>query len=304
MAEINDLNVTSASNTARWPEQMRVNQVNNAARDTESIIARWHRDTNCTVAVSGTDTYTATINADSGFALYDGFVIGCDFANANTGAVTINLTPDGGSALGARAIKKAGDKALVSGDIDAGAKVLMVFDGTNFQMLSQLGNDAGGDLTTHIADTTTHGATGAIVGISDTQTLTNKTFDLSDNTLVGTTAEFNTALSDGSFATLAGTETLTNKTITSPTINGLVTASTTPTATGHLANKGYVDDLFTDTVASAASAAAAASSATAAASSATTAAAAAVTALSNKITISTSAPTGGSAGDIWYRVTV
>ena len=220
MAEINDLNVTSASNTARWPEQMRVNQVNNAARDTESIIARWHRDTNCTVAVSGTDTYTATINADSGFALYDGFVIGCDFANANTGAVTINLTPDGGSALGAKAIKKSGDKALASGDIDAGAKVLMVYDGTSFQMLSQLGNDAGSDLTTHIADTTTHGATGAIVGISDTQTLTNKTFDLSDNTLVGTTAQFNTALSDGSFATLAGSETLTNKTLTSPTISG------------------------------------------------------------------------------------
>lgn len=30
------------------------------------------------------------------------------------------------------------------------------------------------DLTTHMADTTTHGATGAIVGVSDTQTLTNK----------------------------------------------------------------------------------------------------------------------------------
>jgi hypothetical protein len=44
------------------------------------------------------------------------------------------------------------------------------------------------------------------------QTLTNKTFDLTDNTLTGTTAEFNTALSDGDFATLAGTESLTNKT--------------------------------------------------------------------------------------------
>jgi hypothetical protein len=48
---------------------------------------------------------------------------------------------------------------------------------------------------------------------SGTQTLTNKTIDLGNNTLTGTTAEFNTALQDGSFATLAGTETLTNKTI-------------------------------------------------------------------------------------------
>lgn len=36
--------------------------------------------------------------------------------------------------------------------------------------------------------------------------------------ITGTTAQFNTALTDGDFATLAGTETLTNKTITTPTI--------------------------------------------------------------------------------------
>ncbi|MDB2561905.1 hypothetical protein N9X67_06005, partial [Amylibacter sp.] len=41
------------------------------------------------------------------------------------------------------------------------------------------------------------------------------TLDLGEGTLTGTTAEFNTALQDGSFATLAGTETLTNKTINS-----------------------------------------------------------------------------------------
>ena len=46
-----------------------------------------------------------------------------------------------------------------------------------------------------------------------TQTLTNKTINLTSNTITGTTAEFNTALSDANFATLAGTETLTNKTI-------------------------------------------------------------------------------------------
>ena len=45
---------------------------------------------------------------------------------------------------------------------------------------------------------------------SDSNTLT---LDLSEGTLTGTTAEFNTALSDGSFATLAGNEALTTKTI-------------------------------------------------------------------------------------------
>ena len=54
---------------------------------------------------------------------------------------------------------------------------------------------------------------------SGTVTLSNKSIALGSNTLSGTTAQFNSALSDGSFATLAGTETLTNKTLTSPVLN-------------------------------------------------------------------------------------
>ena len=49
-------------------------------------------------------------------------------------------------------------------------------------------------------------------GTSTTKALTNKTIALATNTITGTTAEFNTALSDGTFVSLAGTETLTNKT--------------------------------------------------------------------------------------------
>jgi hypothetical protein len=56
-------------------------------------------------------------------------------------------------------------------------------------------------------------ATDTITGRATTDTLTNKSVNLANNTVTGTTAEFNTALSDNDFATLAGTETLTNKTI-------------------------------------------------------------------------------------------
>jgi hypothetical protein len=62
------------------------------------------------------------------------------------------------------------------------------------------------------------------------QTLTGKTINLTSNTLTGTTAQFNTANSDGDFATLAGSETLTNKTLTSPIVNSPTIA--TPTISG------------------------------------------------------------------------
>jgi microcystin-dependent protein len=55
----------------------------------------------------------------------------------------------------------------------------------------------------HIDNTSAHDATGGVVGLTKTQTLTNKTINLTSNTLTGTTAQFNTALSDADFATTA-----------------------------------------------------------------------------------------------------
>jgi hypothetical protein len=57
------------------------------------------------------------------------------------------------------------------------------------------------------------------VTASSTNTFTNKSISLATNTVTGTLAEFNAALSDENFATIAGTETLTNKRLTSPKIN-------------------------------------------------------------------------------------
>ena len=60
-----------------------------------------------------------------------------------------------------------------------------------------------------------------------TLTFSNKTIALGSNTVSGTTAQFNTALTDGDFATLAGTQTLTNKTLTTPVSSIAINAQTT-----------------------------------------------------------------------------
>ena len=60
---------------------------------------------------------------------------------------------------------------------------------------------------------------------SGTVTLSNKSINLGSNTLTGTTAQFNTALSDNDFATLAGSENLTNKTLTSPVLNTAISGT-------------------------------------------------------------------------------
>lgn len=51
----------------------------------------------------------------------------------NTGAATLNV-----NALGAKTIKKLHDQDLVTGDIEAGQVVMVVYDGSVMQMISQL----------------------------------------------------------------------------------------------------------------------------------------------------------------------
>ncbi len=69
-------------------------------------------------------------------------LIGFDANFENTSAATLNV-----DSLGAKTIKKNHDTDLASGDIEIGQKVLVSYDGTNFQMISQVANAVtGGDV--------------------------------------------------------------------------------------------------------------------------------------------------------------
>lgn len=113
-------------------------------------------------------------------------------------AITINGTP-----------VSLGGSISIAGDIEG------VTAGTGLT-----GGGTSGTVTLSV-DTT------VVATTNNTLTLSNKTIALGSNTVSGTLAEFNTALTDADFATLAGAETLTNKTLTSPSVGtSLTTAST------------------------------------------------------------------------------
>ena len=95
-----------------------------------------------------------------------------------------------------RAIEASGGVGVAQ-DHTIGDTVKHMIVGSDLQIVHDHFSD--NSLTTGTA----HGATGGVVGRTNSQTLTNKTINLTDNTLTGTTAQFNTALSDADFATTA-----------------------------------------------------------------------------------------------------
>lgn len=95
-------------------------------------------------------------------------------------------------------------------------------------------------------------ATDTLVGKATTDTLTNKSVSLTTNTITGTLAEFNTALSDDNFVSLTGSETLTNKTLTTPVISSISNSGTItiPTGTDTLVGRATTDTLTNKTLTS------------------------------------------------------
>jgi len=81
------------------------------------------------VVAAGTDTYTAALSPAI-TAYIAGVPYYVQFVNPNTGASTLNL-----NGLGAIAIKKNVSVALVSGDLVANIIGILIYDGTNFQLV-------------------------------------------------------------------------------------------------------------------------------------------------------------------------
>ncbi len=81
----------------------------------------------------GTDAYAITLNPVPA-AYVAGMVINFKANTANTTGATLNV-----NGLGAKAILKEHDQVLATGDIEAGQFVTVIYDGTQWQMQSQLG---------------------------------------------------------------------------------------------------------------------------------------------------------------------
>jgi hypothetical protein len=99
--------------------------------------------------------------------------------------------------------------------------------------------------TTISGDTLTISLESTIVTETSTDTLTNKSISLSTNTITGTLAQFNTAVSDADLVSLAGSETLTNKTLTTPIISSISNTGTLtlPISTDTLVGRATTDTL-------------------------------------------------------------
>jgi hypothetical protein len=189
-----------------------------------------------TTWVRKTTTYTAAVN-DAIIADTSGGVWTLTLPASPASGAYIQILDGANWATNNLTVSRNGQ--TIGGDAEdlvvniGGISIDLVFDGTTWQVTAQLGGQ-GGDAVT----------------LTGTQTLTNKTVALGSNTISGTTAEFNTALTDGSFSTLAGTETLTNKTVAlgSNTISGTTAEFNTALTDGSFSTLAGTETLTNKTV--------------------------------------------------------
>jgi len=133
-------------------------------------------------SISGTNTITGSLSpAIAAYAA--GQMFWFVAAGANTGATTINI-----NSLGAKSITKNGTTALAANDIKSGQTVVIVYDGTQFQLigssLAGITTSAVTALGINAGDSVTSGTANTAVGYDAGTAITTG----SNNTLIGNAA--------------------------------------------------------------------------------------------------------------------
>lgn len=138
MAELHDLDVTDANNNgpavdAGFAEGMEPGDVNDASRALEGMLARWLADNDGSLQSNGSgNNFTLAPNRTI-TAYFDGldflFTANHTITDAQVTS-TINV-----SGLGAQAIKFPDGRNPEPGDIVAGGRYKVSYDGTNFQLI-------------------------------------------------------------------------------------------------------------------------------------------------------------------------
>ncbi len=135
MAELKDWNTSAGANTgappAGWPEGMNPSDVNNTAREMMAVLARYQADREAPITTGGTATaYTlAPSGTYSAYAARMAFLVKVHVACG--AAPTLNV-----GALGAKVMKWPDGTALAAGDLALNAVAYVVYDGTDFLVLT------------------------------------------------------------------------------------------------------------------------------------------------------------------------
>jgi hypothetical protein len=176
---------------------------------------------------------------------------------ASTGATTLNV-----NALGAKTIKKQNDQDIASGDIESGSIVTAVYDGTNFQMTSQLASAAStapGGSDTQVqynsssafagsANLTFDGSTLTVTGAADVSGVaTAATFEPDGDTAAADNAAIGYTSAEGLILTGQGsTNDVTIKNDADEDVIEIPTGTTNVTIAGDLTVSGSAPSPITD----------------------------------------------------------